>query len=149
MKLIVASDHAGFRVKADIINALSQSGYEVTDGGTFNEDSCHYPAYAISASTRVVNKEFDFGVLICGSGIGISIASNKVKGSRCALAYDDEATIRSRIDNNANMIAFGARYMAVEDMIRRVHLFLKTPYEAGRHQLRLDLIADYENKYMK
>jgi ribose 5-phosphate isomerase B len=147
MKLIIASDHAGFALKQLLINELKKRpDTSIEDGGTYTEGSCHYPEYAISASERVVNGEFDFGILLCGSGMGVSIASNKVKGSRCALAYDDEATKRARIDNNANMIAFGARYMRQEDMLRRIELFLTTPYEAGRHQVRLDLIAEYESK---
>ena len=149
MKIIVASDHAGFKYKEEILAFLTSKGYALIDGGTYNEGSCHYPEYAISASEKVVNKEADFGVLICGSGIGISIASNKVKGARCAVGYHDEATIRSRIDNNANLIAFGSRYMAMQDILRRIELFLKTPYEGGRHQTRIDLIEDYEKTHYK
>jgi ribose 5-phosphate isomerase B len=149
MKIIVASDHAGFKYKAEILAFLATKGYDLIDGGTFNEGSCHYPEYAISASEKVVKKEADFGVLICGSGIGISIASNKVQGARCAVGYHDEATIRARIDNNANLIAFGSRYMSMQDILRRIDLFIKTPYEGGRHQTRLDLIQDYETAHYK
>lgn len=149
MKIIVASDHAGFKYKEEILAFLKSKGYDLIDGGTYNEGSCHYPEYAISASEKVVNKEAEFGVLICGSGIGISIASNKVKGARCAVGYHDEATIRARIDNNANLIAFGSRYMAMQDILRRIELFLKTPYEGGRHQTRIDLIQDYEKTHYK
>lgn len=150
MKLIIASDHAGFALKNELLLELQKRiNTTIEDGGTFSEGSCHYPEYAISASERVVKKEFDFGILLCGSGMGVSIASNKVKGSRCALAYDDEATKRARIDNDANMIAFGARYMKKEDILRRIELFLTTPYEGGRHQVRLDLISDYETKHYR
>jgi ribose 5-phosphate isomerase B len=149
MKIIVASDHAGYQTKANIISYLTAHGHQVVDGGTFSQGSCHYPEYAISASERVVNGECQFGVLICGSGIGISIASNKVKGARCAVGYHDEATKRARIDNDANLIAFGARYMELKDMLRRIDLFINTPYEAGRHQTRLDLISDYESKHSR
>jgi ribose 5-phosphate isomerase B len=150
MKLILASDHAGFATKKILFDHLrSQASIIVEDGGTFNEGTCHYPEYAISASQRVANGEFDFGILICGSGMGVSIASNKVKGARCALGYHDEATKRARIDNNANLLAFGARYMSIEDMIRRIDLFLSTPFEGGRHQVRLDIISDYEKEHYK
>ena len=150
MKLILASDHAGFATKKILLDHLRRKiGWIVEDGGTFNEGSCHYPEYAISASERVASGEFDFGILLCGSGMGVSIASNKVKGARCALGYHDEATQRARIDNNANLLAFGARYMTIEDMIRRIDLFLTTPFEGGRHQVRLDLIADYEKENFK
>jgi ribose 5-phosphate isomerase B len=149
MKIIVASDHAGFKYKQEIIDYLVKQSHQVIDGGTFNEGSCHYPEYAISASEKVVNQEAEMGVLICGSGIGISIASNKVKGARCAVGYHDEATIRSRIDNNANLIAFGSRFMTMKDILRRIDLFITTPFEGGRHQTRIDLIEDYEHKNFK
>lgn len=149
MKIIVASDHAGFKVKASIKEYLLKKGLEVVDGGTEDEGSCHYPTYAFKAGEAVAKKAVDFGVIICGSGIGISIAANKVKGVRAAVGYHDEAVVKSREDNNANVIAFGARYMALKDMLRRLDLFLKTPYLAGRHQVRLDLIADYEQKNFK
>lgn len=149
MKLIIASDHAGFAQKQALIQALQASDIEVIDAGTFSEGSCHYPEYAILAAERVVNLEAPFGVLLCGSGIGISIAANKVKGARCAVGYHDEAVKRARLDNNANLIAFGARYMTHDEILRRIHLFIQTPYEGGRHQTRLDLIADYENKHYR
>jgi ribose 5-phosphate isomerase B len=149
MTLIIASDHAGFQQKQVLIEALEKKGLTMIDGGTFSEGSCHYPEYALSAAERVVNQEAPFGILICGSGIGVSIAANKVKGARCAVGYHDEAVKRARIDNNANLIAFGARYMTLEDMIRRIQIFIETAYEGGRHQTRLDIIQDYENKHYK
>lgn len=149
MKLIIASDHAGFLNKQTLIAALEKAGFEMIDAGTFSEGSCHYPEYALSAAERVVKQEAPFGILICGSGIGVSIAANKVKGARCAVGYHDEATKRARIDNNANLIAFGSRYMALEDILRRIHLFIQTPYEGGRHQTRLDLIQEYEDKHFR
>jgi len=149
MKIIIASDHAGFANKKVLIDALTTLGFSMIDGGTFNEGSCHYPEYALSAAERVVAKEADFGVLVCGSGIGVSIAANKVKGARCAVGYHDEAVKRARIDNDANLIAFGARYMTQEEMLKRIQMFVHTPYEGGRHQTRLDIIADYENKHFR
>jgi len=149
MKLIIASDHAGFLNKQTLIAALEKAGFEMIDAGTFSEGSCHYPEYALSAAERVVKQEAPFGILICGSGIGVSIAANKVKGARCAVGYHDEATKRARIDNNANLIAFGSRYMTLEDILRRIHLFIQTPYEGGRHQTRLDLIQEYEDKHFR
>ena len=149
MKLLIASDHAGFANKKTLNESLTKLGFSIIDGGTFNEGSCHYPEYALSAAERVVAKEADFGVLICGSGIGVSIAANKVKGARCALGYHDEAVKRARIDNDANLIAFGARYMTLEEMLKRIQMFIHTPYEGGRHQTRLDIIADYEKKHFR
>ena len=149
MKLMIASDHAGFANKKTLVESLTKLGFSIIDGGTFHEGSCHYPEYALSAAERVVAKEADFGVLICGSGIGVSIAANKVKGARCALGYHDEAVKRARIDNDANLIAFGARYMTLEEMLKRIQMFIHTPYEGGRHQTRLDIIADYEKKHFR
>lgn len=149
MKIILASDHAGFANKKVLIETLTKMGFTIIDGGTFTDGSCHYPEYAISAAESVVKKEADFGVLICGSGIGVSIAANKVKGARCAVGYHDEAVKRARIDNNANLIAFGARYMTLEEMLKRIQLFIHTPFEGGRHQTRLDIIEDYENKHFR
>ena len=149
MKLIIASDHAGFANKQTLITHLQTLGFEMVDAGTFSDGSCHYPEYALSAAERVVAKEAPFGVLICGSGIGVSIAANKVKGARCALGYHDEATKRARIDNDANLIAFGARYMTLEEILKRSQLFVNTPYEGGRHQTRLDIISEYEKKHFR
>lgn len=147
--ILIASDHAGFANKQTLIEKLNTLGFTTIDGGTFSEGSCHYPEYALSAAERVVAKEAAFGVLICGSGIGVSIAANKVKGARCAVGYHDEAVKRARIDNDANLIAFGARYMTLDEILKRIQLFVHTPYEGGRHQTRLDLIADYESKHFR
>ncbi len=149
MKLIIASDHAGFANKQTLIQQLKTLGFDTIDGGTFSEGSCHYPEYALAAAERVVANEAPFGVLICGSGIGVSIAANKVKGARCAVGYHDEATKRARIDNDANLIAFGARYMTLEEILKRIQLFVNTPYEGGRHQTRLDIIDEYEKKHFR
>lgn len=149
MKIIIASDHAGFPIKEALKKKLTLKPYALVDGGTYDEGSCHYPTYAFLAGEAVAKKEVDFGIIICGSGIGISIAANKVKGVRAAVGYHDEAVRKSREDNNANMIAFGARYMTLEDMLRRIDIFLHTPYLKGRHEIRVDLIADYENKHFK
>lgn len=149
MKLMIASDHAGFAQKQQLIDQLKQQGFEMIDAGTFSEGSCHYPEYALAAAERVVKKEAPFGVLLCGSGIGVSIAANKVKGARCAVGYHDEATRRARLDNNANLIAFGSRFMELTDILRRIHLFVNTPYEGGRHQTRLDLIQSYEDSHYR
>jgi ribose 5-phosphate isomerase B len=149
MKLIIASDHAGFANKQTLIQQLIALGFDMIDAGTFSEGSCHYPEYALGAAERVAAKEAPFGVLICGSGIGVSIAANKVKGARCAVGYHDEATKRARIDNDANIVAFGARYMTLEDIIKRIQLFVNTPYEGGRHQTRLDIISEYEEKHFR
>ncbi|MFA5235556.1 MAG: ribose 5-phosphate isomerase B [Bacilli bacterium] len=147
MKIVVASDHGGFDLKAAIIKHLKESGHQSIDGGTFDYGSCHYPSYAIPAGELVASGQADFGIVICNTGIGISIAANKVKGVRCAVAYDDRVVELTRRDNDANMIAFGAHFMKLDDVLRRVDLFLETPFDGGRHKTRVDIIKDYEDKH--
>jgi ribose 5-phosphate isomerase B len=147
MKIIVASDHGGFPFKAEIIKHLTSMGHQITDGGTFNEGSCHYPTYAFFAAEKVRDGLVDRGVLLCSTGIGISIAANKVKGVRCAVGYSDEVVNLTRKDNDANMIAFGAKFMELKDIIRRIDIFLAVNHEGGRHQTRVDLITDYEQTH--
>ena len=140
MKIAVASDHAGYNYKSEIIKHLTNLGYEIIDCGTHSLDSCDYPIFAKEAANKVANKEATFGVLVCSSGEGIMIAANKVKGIRCGIGYDDVATEYTRRHNDANMISFGANYMQLEDVIRRVDIFLNTQFEGGRHQRRVNEI---------
>ena len=140
MKIAVASDHAGYNYKSEIIKHLTNLGYEIIDCGTHSLDSCDYPIFAKEAANKVANKEAAFGVLVCSSGEGIMIAANKVKGIRCGIGYDDVVTEYTRRHNDANMISFGANYMKLEDVIRRVDNFLNTPFEGGRHQRRVNEI---------
>lgn len=149
MKLVVSSDHGGFRFKEAIKKHLLEKGYEVLDVGARSEASCHYPDFAIVAGEIVAKKEAEFGFLVCTTGIGISIAANKVKGVRCAIAYHDEAVRLTRNDNDANMLAFGQGFMKLEDVLRRVDIFLSTQPAGGRHELRVNLIKDYEEKHTK
>lgn len=147
MKIVVASDHGGFVYKQAIIDHVATLGHETVDGGTYDNGSCHYPTYALSAGELVSGKKADFGILICNSGIGISIAANKVKGVRCGVGYNDRVTELMRRDNNANMISFGAHFMDLPDVLRRVDIFLSTPFDGGRHATRVDIIKDYEDKH--
>lgn len=149
MKLVVASDHGGFRFKEAIKQHLIEKGFEVLDVGTQSEASCHYPDYAIAAGEKVSKGEAEFGFIVCTTGIGISIAANKVKGVRCAIGYHDEAVRLTRNDNDANMLAFGQGFMLLEDVLRRVDIFLASRPEGGRHALRVNLIKDYEEKHYK
>jgi ribose 5-phosphate isomerase B len=149
MKIVVASDHGGFKFKEAIKNHLIDKGYEIIDAGTTNESSCHYPNYAISAGEIVSRQEAIFGFLVCTTGLGISIAANKVKGVRCAVGYDDEAVRLTRNDNDANMLAFGQAFMKLDDILRRVDIFLNTKPESGRHAFRVNLVKEYEEKHFK
>ncbi|MCX5775957.1 MAG: ribose 5-phosphate isomerase B [Firmicutes bacterium] len=147
MKIVVGSDHGGFQFKEAIKKHLVEKGHEVFDVGTSSEARCNYPDYAILAGEKVASGEAKYGFIVCTTGIGISIAANKVKGVRCAVGYDDEAVRLTRNDNDANMISFGQGFMKLEDVLRRVDIFLSTEAEGGRHANRVNLIKNYEDKH--
>ncbi len=139
--IVIASDHAGFAMKQEILKYLAtKPEYVVTDVGTYSEESCDYPKFAQKAAEMIVNGEAQYGILICGTGEGISIAANKVKGVRCGIGYSDEVTELIRQHNDANMIAFGGRTMQIGDVLHRIDIFLHTPFLGERHQKRVDKI---------
>jgi len=140
MKIVVASDHAGYAYKEEIVTFLKAKGIDVADVGTHSLESCDYPIFAHAAAEKVAAKEVDFGILVCSSGEGIAIAANKVKGVRAGLAYNDDVARLMRQHNNANMIAFGASFMELSDVLRRIEIFLKTEFEGGRHERRVNEI---------
>lgn len=144
MKIAVGSDHGGLEYKTAIAEHLKQKGFEVIDVGTYTKDSCHYPLFGAEVGRKVASKECDFGVVVCTSGEGISIAANKIKGVRCGLCYNDEVARLMRQHNNANVIAFGQKFTKLEDVLRQVDIFLSTEFEGGRHQTRVDLISSLE-----
>lgn len=146
MKIALGSDHGGFKYKNEIRLHLLKQGYEVIDCGTFNEESCDYPVYAFAAAEKVAHHEADFGVLVCTTGEGIMMAANKVKGIRCAMGYADEVCVLCREHNNANMIAFGQKFMELKDVLKRVDLFLNTNFIGDRHAKRVQLIDDYHEE---
>lgn len=140
MKIALGSDHGGYDAKEEVKSFLLEKGYEVIDCGTNSKESCHYPIYGEEVAKKVASLEADFGVVICTSGEGIAIAANKVKGIRCGIGYNDEVSKLMRQHNDANVISFGAAFMSVEDIKRRVEIFLNTDFEGGRHQTRVELI---------
>lgn len=140
MKLSIACDHAGYNYKEEVKKYLENKGHQVVDCGTYSLESCDYPIFGKEAARKVANKEVDFGILICSSGEGIMIAANKVPGVRAGLAYNDDVARLIRQHNNANMIAFGANFMALEDVKRRIDIFLATEFEGGRHERRVNEI---------
>ncbi|NLI94855.1 MAG: ribose 5-phosphate isomerase B [Erysipelotrichaceae bacterium] len=146
MIISIGSDHAGYDYKEAIKKHLIENGHEVIDVGTDSKESVHYPKFAFAAGEAVVNGEADFGIVVCSSGEGIGIAANKVKGVRCAIGYNDHVSEYARRHNDANMISFGASQMQLDEVLRRVDIFLATEFDGGRHQIRVDLIKDYENK---
>ena len=144
LKIAIGSDHGGLEYKNAIKDHLENKGYKVVDVGTYTKDSCHYPLFGSEVARKVASKECDFGVVVCTSGEGISMAANKIKGVRCGIAYNDDVARLMRQHNNANVISFGQAFMNLEDVLRRVDIFLNTHFEGGRHQIRVDLINDLE-----
>lgn len=145
MKIAIGNDHTAVKLKLHIKDFLENKGYDVTDFGTSSEERTDYPLYGYKVARAVANKEFDFGILICGTGIGISLAANKVKGIRAAVCSEPYSAKLTRAHNNANIIAFGARVIGESMAEMIVEEFLTTEYEGGRHQKRIDMISDIEN----
>ncbi|MBU3228614.1 ribose 5-phosphate isomerase B [Clostridium algidicarnis] len=149
MKIAIGSDHGGFKLKGEIIKHLKEKQIEVVDFGTYNEDSCDYPDFGLRVAEEVAMKNFEFGILICGTGIGISISANKVVGIRAALCCDTFSAHATREHNNANILALGERVVGVGLALDIVDTFLSAQFQDGRHQKRIDKISDIEDKYLK
>ena len=149
MKIAIGSDHGGLRLKKDVINHLEKKGIEVKDFGTYTEESCDYPDYARAVGKAVVAKEYDFGILICGTGIGISIAANKIPGVRAALCCDTFSAHATREHNNSNILAMGERVVGPGIALDIVDAFLGAKFEGGRHENRVNKITDIEKEYSK
>ena len=147
MRVVIGSDHAGFDQKERIKTHLAEAGYDITDVGTVNaEDSVDYPDFAIAASRRVASGEADAGVLVCGTGIGMSIAANKVRGVRAANVTIPEFAKLAREHNNANIVTVSARFIPVQVNEEIVDLFLTTEFGGGRHALRVGKITAVESE---
>lgn len=140
MKIGIASDHGGFELKEYLKEYLKKSGIEVSDFGTNSEEPVDYPIYGERCARAVANGEVERGVVCCGTGIGISIAANKVAGIRCALCTDENMARLSRQHNNANMLALGGRITSNEEAQKILDAWLITEFEGGRHQRRIDMI---------
>ncbi|MFL0245889.1 ribose 5-phosphate isomerase B [Candidatus Clostridium stratigraminis] len=149
MKIAIGSDHAGLSLKNEVVKHLEKIGIEFKDFGTFSEDSTDYPDYAQAVAEEVTAKNFDFGILVCGTGIGISIAANKVPGIRAALCSDTFSAHSSREHNNANILALGARVLGTGLALDIVDNFLNASFLGDRHLKRINKITAIENKYMK
>lgn len=146
MRIAVAADHAGYRLKTVVVAHLADGGHEVVDMGTSSEQSVDYPPFCAAAGRAVVDGLADFGIVIGGSGQGEQIAANKVNGVRAALCHDEFTARLARQHNNANVLAFGARVLADAYALRVVDLFLETDFEGGRHQPRLDQLTAIEQQ---
>ena len=148
-KVALASDHGGFGLKSQIIAYLKSKDYPVLDLGTFSEESVDYPDYGAKAAEAVLNGDADCAIIMCGSGIGISIAANKFKGIRCGLCFDTYTAKMSRMHNDANIMAIGGRITTIERAVDMVDLFLTTEFEGGRHQRRIDKLDALAEKSWK
>jgi ribose 5-phosphate isomerase B len=146
LKIAVASDHGGFEYKEKLLPFINEMGHETEDFGTADEKSVDYPDFAFALCEKVASGEFDRGILICGTGIGMSIAANKVKGIRCALCSESFSAKLSREHNDANVLALGGRTVGLEIAKEIISVWLKTEFLAGRHQRRVDKITSYEQK---
>ena len=140
--IALASDHAGFELKEAIKKHLLDNNYDIMDLGTNSKTSVDYPVYAKKAANAVANGQCEKGIVCCGTGIGVSIAANKVKGIRCALCTDEFTAEMAKRHNNANMVAFGARVSDTDKVLRMVDIWLSSHFEEGRHQRRIDMIED-------
>lgn len=141
MKIAIASDHGGFGLKENIKKYLEERNIEVMDLGTYSEESVDYPVYGKACGEAVANGEADRGIVCCGTGIGISIAANKVKGVRCALCTDVTMAQLTRKHNNANVLALGGRTTGLQTALDITAAWLDTEFEGGRHQRRIDMLG--------
>ena len=144
--IAIACDHAAVELKKDVEAMLNEMGEEYLDFGTHTTDSCHYPIFAARAAKAVADGTCEKGIVICGTGIGVSIAANKIHGIRCALCSEPLSAELTRRHNNANMLAIGARVTGAELAKSIVCTFHKTPFDGGRHQQRIDLITKIEQE---
>ena len=146
--IAIGCDHGGYDLKVEVLKHLDEKGVQYKDFGTYSNDSVDYPVYAEKVANAVVSGECELGLLFCGTGIGISIAANKVKGVRAACCSDNFSVEMTRLHNNANILCLGGRVVTPEKGIELVDLFLSTPFSGDeRHQRRIDLVTALEEKY--
>ena len=146
MKIGIGNDHAALEMKNQVMEYLEEKGYEVINYGTNTPESCNYPEFGEKVGRAVVSGEVDCGILICGTGIGISLAANKVKGVRAVVCSEPYSAKLSKQHNNTNILAFGARVVGIELAKMIIDEWLGAEFEGGRHQTRVDMIMAIENK---
>ena len=144
MKVAIGSDHGGYQLKEDIKRWLIENKYEAEDFGASSTESCDYPDFAVRVAKEVASGAYDRGILVCGTGIGVSITANKIKGIRAALCHDTFSAHASREHNDANILTMGERVIGRGLALDIVKIWLSTGFEGGRHQKRLDKIAQVE-----
>lgn len=148
MKVAIASDHGGLNIRKEIISLLEELNIEYQDMGCECESSVDYPDYALPVAKKVANGEVDRGILICGTGIGMSIAANKVKGIRCALVHDMFSAKATREHNDTNVLSMGERVIGPGLAREIAKIWLTTEYQGGRHATRVGKITEFENKHI-
>jgi len=149
MKIALGCDHGGYNLKQAILEHLEKKGIEYKDFGCYSIESCDYPDFAEKVAEAIVRGEYDCGILVCGTGIGISIAANKVPGIRAAHCTDTFSAKAAKQHNNANILALGERITGVGLALDIVDAYLEAEFEGGRHQRRIDKITEIEKKYSK
>ncbi|MDP4153048.1 MAG: ribose 5-phosphate isomerase B [Bacillota bacterium] len=142
--IAIGCDHAGFELKRAVIKHLEEKGLKVKDLGTYSTDSCDYPDIALAVGTAVTDGTCEKGILVCGTGIGMSIAANKIKGVRAACCSDTYSAKLTRMHNNANVLCFGARVVGEGLALEIVDAYIGTEFEGGKHQRRIDKISALE-----
>ena len=147
--IAIGCDHGGFALKQEVMRHLDELGLAYKDFGTYSEESCDYPIYGEAVARAVADGEYERGILICGTGIGISMAANKVKGIRAACCSDCFSAKYTRLHNNANVLCFGGRVVGAGLACMMVDAFLETDFEGGRHQRRVDKILALEENFGK
>lgn len=148
MKIAFCSDHRGYKLKVDLIKRVKEKfGYDCIDCGCYNEEMTHFPIYAFKTSELVARNEVDYGIVICGSGDGVCVASNKVKGIRCTLVVNKDDAIRAKSHINANVLALGSEKTTLDEALLIVENLVNTQYLQGRHQIRIDMISEYEKEH--
>lgn len=148
MKIAFCSDHRGYRLKQELINKVKDElDYECIDCGCDNENRCDFPIFAFKAAELVGNDSVDYAIVICGSGDGVCVASNKVKGVRCTLVVNESDAIRAKAHINANVLALGAEKTNIDEAFKIVKALVNTVFLKEQHEVRINMIKDYENNH--
>ncbi len=142
IKIAIASDHGGFDLKNEIINYLALQKIDVFDFGTHDKNSCDYPVYAKKVTLAILNNDFNRGILVCGTGIGMQIAANRFKGIRAVCPGNSYCAKMSRLHNDSNILTLGQRVLGVDAALEILNVWLNTPFEGGRHQKRIDMLDE-------
>ena len=144
MKIAIGSDHGGYDLKEQLKYYLTKNGYEVMDVGTYSKDSCHYPEFAIKCARQVSEGVCQFGVIVCTTGEGVTMAANKIKGVRAGLAYNTDVARLMREHNDANVMTLGAKYTTFKEASERLDTILNAKFLEGRHAVRVQMINNLD-----